>query len=260
MSRSVSKPPIKAKKSLGQHFLEDMSVLELMRDTAELQEGERVLEIGPGYGTLTTVLAEAVGSSGKILCVEKDPEAEAELRVRTSHLSQIEIVSGDVQTFHVPVDFAPFRVVANIPYYITTPLLKQFLLETDCLPRSITLLVQKEYAEKACSPSPRASALGMMLQCFGTPEYIATVPKELFLPAPKVDSAILHLEITKPSFDMKDLHKLLRFIQQGFQFPRKKLGKKLHSMGIAQDLARPFVDMRPEELTLADWQRLHGAV
>lgn len=245
MARSVPKPPVKAKKSLGQHFLEDQEVLRMMVDTAGIEEGSHVLEIGPGYGTLTAVLAEQVGEKGQVLCVEKDPEARAELTRRLGYMPQIEIIAADIQEFQLPENFAPFRIVANIPYYITTPLLKQFLLEATVLPQSITLLVQKEYAEKACEQS----SLGLMLQCFGEPEYVATVPKALFMPPPKVDSAILHLEITKEQPDRA----FLKFIQQGFLHPRKKLGKQLKSIGIDPG---PYTDKRPEELSLQDWQKL----
>lgn len=221
----------------------------MMAETAAVEEGDHVLEIGPGYGTLTAVLTESVGVNGRVICVEKDPEARNELERRLGKVPQLQIIAGDVQDFVPPTDFAPFKIVANIPYYITTPLIKQFLLQATMLPQSITLLVQKEYAEKACE----ASSLGMMLQCFGVPEYVATVPKELFAPPPKVDSAILHLQITKNKPDPA----FLKFLQHGFLHPRKKLKKQLLAMRLKPG---PYADKRPEELQLEDWEHLFTCI
>lgn len=224
----------------------------MMAETAGIADGSHVLEVGPGYGTLTAVLLEAVGETGKVIAIEKDPEARAELQRCLGNRPQLTIIAGDAQQTTIPEDFPPFAIVANIPYYITTPLIKQFLLDAAILPQSLTLLVQKEYAEKACE----ASSLGMMLQCFGEPEYVATVPKELFMPPPKVDSAILHLEVTQE----RPAPQFLRFLQQGFAQPRKKLGKQLRAMGIQTEIASPYADKRAEELQLIDWQQLFGSL
>lgn len=222
----------------------------MMVESSGLDTDENILEIGPGYGTLTSVLLDALEGKGRLIAVEKDPEARAELASRLGDHPKLDIVAADVQQFSLPEDFAPFRIIANIPYYITTPLLKQFLLEASELPKSITLLVQKEYAEKACQEAPKSSSLGIMLQCFGTPAYVATVPKELFSPPPKVDSAILHLDITKQAPDKK----FLSFVQQGFAQPRKKLAKTLRRLGKEPGA---HADKRPEQLSLEDWQALY---
>ncbi|PIV90286.1 ribosomal RNA small subunit methyltransferase A [Candidatus Gracilibacteria bacterium CG17_big_fil_post_rev_8_21_14_2_50_48_13] len=253
MAQSVPKPPLKAKKSFGQHFLADIDALSMMAEAAEIEQGSHVLEIGPGYGTLTQVLAEAVGPKGRVLCIEKDRDVLPHLRDATKDFPQVTIVEGDALTAQIPEDFSPYRIVANIPYYITTPLIKRFLFDQTVLPRSLTLLVQKEYAERATDDAPKGSSLGMMLRAFGEPQYIASVPKELFMPPPKVDSAILHLDVQTPH---EDFRPLLRFIQQGFGLPRKKLAKQLLHLGVDKKDASLYGDKRPGELSFEDWQHL----
>lgn len=228
----------------------------MMVEASGIAEGEAVLEIGPGYGTLTEVLAEAVGPQGCVLSIEKDTEALPLLRERFADVPQVEILEGDALTMPLPEEFLRYRIVANIPYYITTPLLKRYLFDQEVLPTSLTLLVQKEYAERAVQEAPQASSLGMLLRAFGSPEYIATVPKELFAPPPKVDSAILHLEITPPTSSPRPL---LRFIQSGFAQPRKKLAKQLRQLGVPQKNAAAYGDKRPGELSFEDWEHLFTA-
>lgn len=189
---------MKSKKSLGQHFLKSHAVVQKMVETAAISREDIVLEIGPGKGVLTKALLECVG---KVIAVEKDEQ----LRPFLENLFQeeikkgtLELIFGDILQFtkekplYKGSSFVKYKVVANIPYYITGEFLRAFL-SGDFQPKSMTLLAQKEVAERIVASDGKESVLSISVKTYGVPTYVQTVLAHEFLPPPKVDSAILHI-------------------------------------------------------------------
>ena len=207
------------KHSLGQNFLVDREVLEKIVETAEIAPDDLVIEIGPGVGTLTV---ELVKKAGKIIAVEmddklaellgqlfhcsivpllgsKDNRATCPSGRRVEQSSNLEIINADILKLNISEltkDCPAYKVVANIPYYITSKILQLFL-TLENKPESITLLVQKEVAERICAKPGHLSVLAISVQAYGEPEIISVVPKESFFPAPAVDSAIIRIKTHK---------------------------------------------------------------
>jgi 16S rRNA (adenine1518-N6/adenine1519-N6)-dimethyltransferase len=223
---------IRAKKSLGQHFLNSPSVLAKIIAAAKLQPGgrsqtgETVLEIGPGTGVLTEALLEAGGSAGggsrsdsgaRVIAVEKDHIAFEFLKIKFDEAiraGRLKLIEGDILDERIDANIPndKFALVANIPYYITGAILEKFL-EYGPRPDRMVLLVQKEVAERIVAKpasGQRASAgkesiLSISVKAFGTPHLVATVPRGAFTPAPTVDSAILAIEdISDRNFSSPD--------------------------------------------------------
>ena len=274
---------VKAKKSLGQNFLKDQKVLNKIVEAAELSQNDKVLEIGPGKGALTRFLLER---GARLVLVEKDQNLANSLALNIQYpISNIQknpndqnykfpnrkgIVSGDVLEVNLPQlieqnDFFDYKVVANIPYYITGKIIR-LLFETKYSPKLIVLLVQKEVAERICQRPGKMSILAVSVQCFGKPEIIDEVPKESFDPQPKVDSAILKItphgkEFFKSADEEKEFFK---FVKIGFSSPRKTLannlanGYKILKDAIEEILQRQqfSVAVRAQELSVCDWAQL----
>ncbi len=190
---------MKAKKSLGQNFLKSRATLAVILRSAEVAEGDTVLEIGPGKGILTEELLCAVGTNGKVVAVEKDfrmigflKEKFAEdIKNKKLILIQNDILNFDIKN-HIPHPIK-YTLVANIPYYITGQIFKKFL-QTEKQPKRIVLMVQKEVAKRIVAHDKKESILSISVKVFGTPKYIQTVPARYFSPIPTVDSAILLIE------------------------------------------------------------------
>lgn len=256
------------KKSLGQNFLADKEALKNIIKAAELSENDNVLEIGPGKGVLTN---ELIKKSGKVIAIEKDEELSG---LMNSHLHGNEksmIISGDILRINLPKlieenNFQDYKVVANIPYYITGKLI-QLLLETKYPSQSLTLLVQKEVAERICSRSGEMSILAVSVQYYGRPRIKGFVSRECFEPVPKVDSAILKIELLNKKILEKRRQRskeFFRLVKIGFSSPRKTLvnnlsnGLKLEKLLVKEVLKKEGFDgaIRAQELKVEDWQRL----
>ncbi len=253
---------LEAKKSYGQNFLIDRDALARIVGAAQLQPTDTVLEIGPGLGVLTD---ELVKRAGRVVAVEADAEL-AELLVRRMP-NNAEIVQADALTYDLSVLPAGYKVVANLPYYITSALLRS-LLEANNKPTSITVLVQKEVAERIIAKPGNMSILACSVQYYGTPSLVDIVPASSFYPAPKVDSAILHIDLhTEPAF-AADPKLLFRLIKAGFGEKRKMLRNSLAGgLAITSAEAVTLIDQaglretaRAQELAMTDWQRLYHAL
>jgi 16S rRNA (adenine1518-N6/adenine1519-N6)-dimethyltransferase len=260
-----------AKKSLGQHFLTSVSALQKIIEASNITSGEVVLEVGPGRGVLTEKLLQA---GAKVIAVEKDDELIPVLeeqfashiktgRLRLVHGDILELPASELVTGHIP-----FKIVANIPYYITGHFLRLFL-SGNTQPTSMTLLIQKEVAlriigKEKLSDRPdtsiKNSVLSISIQAYGTPEYVATVPRGAFSPAPKIDSAIIHIKnISKDNFEniMEDF--FFKIVSTGFAQKRKKLFGNLKKITSKEIRKRAFstcgisIDVRAEELTINNW-------
>lgn len=251
-----------AKKSLGQHWLNDQATLEDICDAAALDGTDTVLEIGPGPGSLTKLLVQ---EAQKVIAVEYD-ERFAKALLQTVNADNLEVTHEDILKFDLTKLPKGYKVVANIPYYLTSNLLR-VLSESSNPPETIVLLIQKEVAERVAAKAGDMSLLSVSVQLYYKAELGIKVPAHLFTPAPKVDSQVLVLKrreniITDPSPDS-----LLRVVKAGFSARRKTLlnslsgGLRLDKSATAQILATAGLSptMRPQELTLEDWQKLTNA-
>lgn len=245
-----------AKKRFGQNFLISRPTLDTIIKTAQLSNKDNVIEIGPGLGSLTVELAKI---AKKVTTIELDRTLIPLLTENVKKFTNIEIVENDVLKISPLPPGWPYKVVANIPYNITSPILNHFLGAKN-KPTTMTLLVQKEVAEKLCRHTLEgkplsSSILSIEVEIFGKPGLIKKIPRTLFFPSPKVDSAIIHVktyEKSSPNF-MTDEEALevLNLAKKGFSQKRKKLRNTL-----SKDLPKEFIDRRPETLTIDDWRKL----
>lgn len=250
-----------AKKSLGQHWLTDFVSLSAMCDAVQVQDGDTVLEIGPGLGTLTELLVER---ADKVVAVEFDEKLAKELpgRVPESNLS---VVQQDILSFDFRTLPEGYKVVANIPYYLTSNLIR-VMSESVNSPTAAALLVQKEVAERVAAKPGDMSLLSVTAQFYWQTSKGILVPAKLFTPPPKVDSQILILERRDtPLFPDVDAKQFFRLVKAGFSNRRKTL---LNSLSGGLQMDKPAVNQllesagikptsRPQELSLDQWYSLY---
>lgn len=245
---------MKAKKSLGQNFLMHARIAERIALAAKLSADSIVFEIGPGTGMLTRELLKL---AGKVVAVEADGELFEKLQsdfAREIADGRLELVHGDIRNY--PLDTAialkkGYQVVANIPYYLTGEIFRMFL-ETSNQPSSLTLLVQKEVAERIAR-SKKGSILSLSVKAYGTPKLEFTVPRGAFTPAPKVDSAVLTVRgISRGHFHTKDEEKLFfALLHAGFAHKRKFVRRNLAEAGLPTGTIPE--KSRAEDLKLEQW-------
>lgn len=250
-----------AKKSLGQHFLMHRQIAERIVLAAEVGENDTVLEIGPGTGILTR---ELLRKAGKVVAVEADgdllPPLQAEFSAEIA-ADKLELIHRDIRTYDPGTISGPYKLVANIPYYITGEILRQFLTASH-KPSSLTLLVQKEVAERIAR-STKESLLSLSVKAFGEPKYSFTVPKGAFNPAPKVDSAVLSItNVSSPFKNNEEEQRFFEILHVGFAHKRKMLAKNLEAVTSAEKIATEFSELqlspkiRAEDVSLASWLSL----
>ncbi len=246
-----------AKKHLGQNFLFDPSILRNIIRSADLSDRDTVVEIGPGPGRLTRLLAERVK---KVIAIELDPYLYNKLTEELQDLDNIDLVLGDALKF--PFErLDRFKVVANIPYYITTPIIFR-LIEAAQKLESMTLTIQKEVAERiVAGPGTKTyGVLSIMVQFRTEPDLKFIIPKEAFRPAPKVDSAVIHMKLRRePAVAVTDEALFDRIVKTAFSQRRKTLSNSLKSFGNIRDiLMQAGIDpqRRPETLGLPEFALL----
>lgn len=258
---------LRANKALGQNFLTDASALGAVLDAAELESEDRVLEIGPGAGTLT---AELVQRAGCVLAIELDETLVGVVRMELGDRPNLHIAHGDI--LKVPYQrmladacgAGSYKVVANLPYYITSQVLR-LLLEREPKPELIDVMVQKEVAERATAGPGAMSLLGLSVQTFSQAWLVAHVPAGSFVPQPEVDSAVLQLKVRpEPLFPEISMERYFAIAAAGFGQKRKGL---LNSLSSNLHLSKPVVQealraagieplTRAQQLGLEDWARL----
>ena len=260
--RLLRQSDLRARKGLGQHFLINAEVLEAIIAAAELGSDDLVVEVGPGLGILTRELA---GRAGGVVAVELDDNLAALLKERLASFSNVTIVNGDMLKIEPKelVEGRGYKVVANLPYYITSPVLRHFL-EAEAKPRTMVVMVQKEVAEAIAAKPGDMSLLSVSIQFYGSPEIVAIVPPESFYPAPAVSSAILKIDVyPQPKVDV-DEKGFFDTVRAGFAAPRKQLANSL-SRGLGREKAEvlPFLQKagidpsrRAETLTVGEWAEL----
>lgn len=250
-----------AKKGLGQHFLMHRQTSERIVLAADVTESDTVLEIGPGTGVLTR---ELLARARKVYAVETDHELIPRLQETFAQeiaSEKLVLIHIDVRVFDPVVIGTPYLLVANIPYYITGEIVRQFL-TAAYKPSSMTLLVQKEVAERVAR-SEKESLLSLSVKAFGTPKYEFTVPKGAFIPAPKVDSAVLSVRDIKAPFETNAQEaRFFSILRAGFAHKRKRLMKNLESIAPKNKVRSAFTtanlheDIRPEDVALSMWKVL----
>ncbi len=255
---------LKASHRLGQNFLIAPAVVEGILSAAEIQPGDRVLEIGPGIGTLTQALAEA---GAWVTAVELDKKLPAVLAETLKGCDNVTIVSGDILKVDIEglMGGEPFKVVANLPYYITTPILLA-LLEKKLNISLIVTMVQKEVAERMTAPpgGKDYGALSVAVQYYTEPDIVLTVPPKSFYPAPEVDSVVIRCRRrAEPPVECRDEKMFFRVARASFGQRRKTLINALKGAGFLQEdidraVSRAGIDpgRRGETLSLEEFARL----
>jgi 16S rRNA (adenine1518-N6/adenine1519-N6)-dimethyltransferase len=250
------------KKHLGQNFLSDPSILIRIISAADLSSEDTIVEIGPGPGRMTRMLAERVK---RLIAIELDHGLYQKLAGDFIAYRNVEIVHGDVLQFPFEA-LDVFKVVANIPYYITTPIIFRLLDAKQNL-RSMTLTIQKEVAQRivAAPGSKDYGVLSISTQFHTEPELKFIIPKEVFRPVPKVDSAVIHMTIRRePPVSVRDEKLLFSIIRMAFSQRRKTLSNSLKSFGqdIKSILSTAGIDprRRPETLSIEDFARLSDLI
>ncbi len=248
-----------AKKSLGQHWLNDLKTLEAICDAVEVGRDDTVLEIGPGQGSLTKVL---VKRARQVIAVEKD-ESLATSLAHSQIAKNLQIVKGDILKFDLGKLPKGYKVVANIPYYLTNNLLR-LLCESPNPFSQAAILVQKEVAERVTANAGGMSLLSVMTQFYCNVSLGQIVPAKMFSPPPKVDSQILILKHHGPLFDV-DTKQFFRLVKAGFSNRRKTL---LNSLSGGLQLTKPEIETllqkaninpnsRAQELSIENWHELY---
>jgi 16S rRNA (adenine1518-N6/adenine1519-N6)-dimethyltransferase len=250
---------IKPTKGLGQNFLVDAHVLKKLVASAEIKPRDTVLEIGPGIGVLTQELAQ---QARQVLAIEKDSAMVGILQETLSHFSNIQLLHGDALKLHTPKNLGAYKIVSNLPYYITAPTMRKFL-EAEHKPESITLIVQKEVARRVCAQPPDMSILAVSVQFYAKAKVVSSIKKSSFWPQPKVDSAIIHIvpHTEDPPVEPK---KFFKVVKAGFSHPRRQLvnnlaeGLDMKKENIVSLLEKNNMQpqQRAETLGIQDWVAL----
>jgi len=262
---------LKARKGLGQHFLVEEDVLDCILSAAELSPQDVVIEVGPGLGMLTSKLAER---AGKVVAVELDLRLVGVLRKRLRLFRNVRIVQGDIlrlapgrlleDDLETLASGQGYKVVANLPYYITSPVLRHFL-EASWKPSLMVVMVQKEVGEAIAASCGKMTLLSVRTQFYSGPTIIAHVPRRSFYPAPKVDSIVLRLDVySKLPIEISDTDGFFDIVASGFSSSRKQLRNSLaQGLGIASDQVALLLEKagieakrRAESLSLEEWSKV----
>ena len=272
----MKKYNIVAQKSYGQNFLINEEVIHKIIDQTQITKNDLVIEIGPGLGNLTSKLLEF---AGKVVAIELDPKMIKILNDRFSLYNNFEIINEDILKVNIAdviaqnLSYKNFKVVANLPYYITTPIIMKLLEEKSNL-TSITVMVQKEVADRLNSLNPSITqkdvgAISYAVKYYSNSEIIINVPKTDFIPIPKVDSAVIKLDILKsPAVNVSNEKNLFKIIKTSYMQKRKTLvnalvnGKITDKDTILKILLELNIDskIRPEQLSLNDFANITNAL
>jgi 16S rRNA (adenine1518-N6/adenine1519-N6)-dimethyltransferase len=263
---------LRARKGLGQHFLIDEEVLQTILAAAGLSSTDTVIEVGPGLGVLTQELAR---QAGWVIAIELDNQLAVILKKTLAPFDNVVIINEDIlgtdpkallqeRKPSFPPMLRPYKVVANLPYYITSPVLRHFL-EASVKPEMMLVMVQKEVARTIVAEPGQRSVLSISVQFYGKPSIVSYVPARSFYPAPEVDSAILRIDVyPQPAVAVTDEKGFFELVRAGFTAPRKQMVNSLaQGLGISKgevlsllERANILSQRRAETLTLEEWARL----
>ncbi|WP_177503594.1 16S rRNA (adenine(1518)-N(6)/adenine(1519)-N(6))-dimethyltransferase RsmA [Anaerosinus sp.] len=255
-------------KKLGQNFLIDEGIVQGIVAAADIQEGETVLEVGPGIGTLTQGLAEA---KANVVAVELDSRLPEVLAKTLEGYENVRIVHGDILKINIReiIKSESFKVVANLPYYITTPIIMA-LLEQHLPVKKLVTMVQKEVAERmVAKPGTKDyGALSVAVQYYTEPKIILDVPPKSFIPSPAVDSVVICCDVReKPAVDVVNEKMFFRTVKAGFSQRRKTLNNALKTMGLGVEVVKNALEVagidgnrRGETLSLEEFAAIANAI
>jgi 16S rRNA (adenine1518-N6/adenine1519-N6)-dimethyltransferase len=263
---------IHMRKKLGQHFLIDDAVLEKILNAAALTQDDTVIEVGPGLGLMTRELAKR---AGWVIAIELDNRLAALLQDNLE-AENIVVLNEDVlgtdpakllksSAPHFPPQLRSYKVVANLPYYITSPVLRHFL-EAPVKPSTMVVMVQREVAETIAAEAGDRSVLSIAVQFYGKPSIVANVSAASFLPPPEVDSAVVKIDVyDKPPVEVDNVAEFFKLVRAGFTAARKQVANSLaQGLGLPKEealalLAKAKIDpkRRAETFTLEEWATLY---
>lgn len=262
---------LRAKKGLAQHFLIDEEVLGKVISAAELSPSETVIEVGPGLGMLTRELA---ARAGRVIAIEVDAKLASALIQIVGACPNVTFINADVLELKPSEVLAGegdgpltrgYKVVANLPYYITAPVLRHFL-EASPKPRRMVVMVQREVGENIAAKPGHSSLLSISVQLYGRPIIVDYVPAQSFYPPPKVDSAILRIDVYRqPAVEVKDVGRFFEIVRAGFSAPRKQLRNALsQALSLSPESASGLLkeagispQRRAQTLSLDEWAKLY---
>ncbi len=267
---------VRPSKKLGQYFLIDKNILTKIIKASDLSKKDLVIEIGPGVGTITEKLAQ---KAGYVIAIEKDKKMIEVLKETTGCYKNVEIIQGDILKFFQEGDIGEcrlqvtknYKVVANLPYYLTSPAIRMFLEDEDtyphlrCKPSEMILLIQKEEAERICAKPGQMNILSIIVQFYGKPEIIDFVPRRASWPVPKVDFAVLKIsQISTPQISQMQKELLFKIVKAGFSSRRKQLVNTLsEKLSISKKQIKEILlkigtnpTVRAQELSIEKWLEL----
>ena len=253
---------LRARKGLGQHFLIDSTALDASILAAELFPDDVVVEVGPGLGILTEELASLVR---RVIAIEVDSQMADLLSKRFAANPRVSILNEDILNFNIEKEVAgsAYKVVANLPYYVAAPTIRRFL-EADTKPDCMVVMVQKEVAENIVAQEGKMGLMSIGVQLYGKPSIVKYVSAASFCPAPKVDSAIVKIEVYKQPAVTVEIESFFKVVKAGFSAPRKQLRNSLaKGLFVEPDVAATLLDSagisfqrRAETLSLQEWAEL----
>jgi 16S rRNA (adenine1518-N6/adenine1519-N6)-dimethyltransferase len=252
---------LKPNKTFGQNFLLDEIVLQDMVDVAKVNDKDTVIEVGPGITNLTKFLLD---KAGQVVAIEKDDQFISllnSLKKKNKHFSYIKDDVLLVDLEELTKDFSDYKVVANIPYYVTGKIIQKFLAAKN-KPQSMTMLMQKEVAQNLTAKPGNLNLLAISVQLHGEAKLVEVVPARSFFPAPKVDSAVVHIELyKKPKYKVEDEKFFYKVLKACFMGKRKQIHNTLtNNLGLDKKNVEDILQQcgiqpttRPQQLSIAQW-------
>lgn len=260
----LNKYKLKANKSLGQNFLINQQIIDDIVKVANVNEDDLIIEIGPGLGSLTSKLAD---NAKKVVAIELDQNMIEILKERFSLYKNVEIIHGDIMKVDLKEIIGEeknVKIVANLPYYITTPIVMK-LLEEDLKMKSITVMVQKEVGERFCAiPGGKEyGAITVSINYYSDSKIVLDVPKDNFNPIPEVDSCVVQLKLKKNHIELKDKKLFFRLIKIAFSQRRKNIGNSLTGIGMTKQEVKEMlealsldINLRAENLSINQYAQI----
>ncbi|MEA3453206.1 MAG: 16S rRNA (adenine(1518)-N(6)/adenine(1519)-N(6))-dimethyltransferase RsmA [Patescibacteria group bacterium] len=254
----LKKNNIRPSKKLGQNFLVDEVILHKIIKASRLTKSDLVVEIGPGIGTLTQELCKV---AGEVIAIEKDRHLAKILEKNISKSGNIKILQKDILASDDLLTINNYKIVANLPYNIALPIIRKFV-EGENPPQEMILMIQKEVAQKICSE--KSSLPKIAIEFYAKSELLFFVPKESFLPIPKVDGAVVRISDIQKNIPKVNQDLFFKILKAGFTHPRKTILNNLSvKLNIGKDKCKEWLNQcsiplqnRPENLDLKDWLRL----
>lgn len=256
----------KPKKSLGQNFLRDLNVVAQILEAAQLDNTSAVVEVGPGEGVLTAPLADI---ASRVIAIEVDEDLVARLRERFARNDTVVIHHADMRRVYLKellanYNISRYTVVANLPYYITSSIVRLFMENKDVPPERLVLMVQKEVAQRIVATPGAMSILSVAVQYYGDAQVVCTVPRTAFDPVPNVDSAVIAITHHGVQTSAAEDAAFFRVVRAGFSARRKMMAKNLSSsLGIPRDVVHERMTQcgiattaRAQDLSITQWQCL----